>query len=450
MSNIELKQNILKNIETEIGKDAFDMWFKAVDISFMEGTVNFMMPNDFWHTTIMERYGETINRVAAKFNIPPEEITYITREPIEPLRTYVVADRADSVIEKIKTGNTFNTRINPNFTFDGFIEGQSNRFAYKASEAVVKKLGDRANNPLVIHSTPGLGKTHLLHSIGNQILKENPSAKILYMSGEEFVNEFIESLSNKTGDSFRKKYRSLDCFLMDDIQFVAGKGASVDAFFYTFNTLAESKKQIVLTSDRSPQQLEMEERLASRLLSGIVAEIKKPDFETRMAILRQKRDSHGFEISEEVIAFIAEGVQASIRELEGCLFRLVTYCNIHGVQATVPIAREVLVDILNLEIKKALINVNTIKKHVAKSFKVSADELNSKRKNHAVAWPRQIAMYLTTQMTDMSLPEIGREFDRDHSTVVHARDRVKEEIEKNPFFAAEINQIVADIKGLDK
>jgi len=194
----------------------------------------------------------------------------------------------------------------------------------------------------------------------------------------------------------------------------------------------------------------LDERLASRLLSGIVTEIKKPDFEMRLAILRQKRDGHGFDIGDDVMAFIAEGVQASIRELEGCLFRLATYCNIHGVTATIPIAREVLADIINLEAKKALINVSAIKKFVAKSFKVNTDELNSKRKNHSVAWPRQIAMYLATQMTDLSLPEIGREFDRDHSTVVHARDRVKDEIESNPFFAAEINQIISDIKNADK
>ncbi len=450
MINTDLKQTILKNLETELGKDTCDMWFKAVDLRFDGTTLDFIMPNAFWHDTILDRYEDAIKKTVQAINIDYDNVTYIIKETPKEVKTFVLKDAPHPNLAELEKPNTFNSRVNPNFTFEGFIEGPSNRFAYKASEAVVKKLGDRANNPLVIHSTPGLGKTHLLHAIGNQILKENKNAKVLYMSGEEFVNEFIDSLSNKTEDSFRKKYRSLDCFLMDDIQFVAGKNASVDAFFYTFNSLADSKKQIVLSSDRSPKQLELDERLASRLLSGIVAEIKKPDFETRLAILRQKRDAHGFNIGDDVIAFIAEGVQASIREIEGCLFRLATYCNIHNVTATIPIAKEVLIDIINIEAKKLLINVNSIKKFVAKNFKVNTDDLNSKRKNHSVAWPRQVAMYLATQMVDMSLPEIGREFDRDHSTVVHARDRVKEEIETNPFFAAEINKIIADIKGVDK
>lgn len=445
-----IKNSILKTLEQHLGKDTCDMWFKAVDIREDADGLNFIMPNDFWYNTIVNRYAEVIKEAVIENGIDPLTIVYSIKRDIKEFQKPVheIRDRGYFTFEPKQ--NNFNSRLNPNFTFEGFIEGPSNMFAYRASEAVVKKLGDRANNPLVIHSTPGLGKTHLLHAIGNQILKENRDAKVLYMSGEEFVNEFVDNLLNKTADSFRKKYRSLDCFLMDDIQFVAGKDVSVDAFFYTFNSLFESKKQIVLTSDRTPQQLGLDERLGSRLLSGIVAEIKRPDFETRLAILRQKRDAHGFNIGDDVIAFVAEGVQASIRELEGCLFRLSTYCNIHNVVATIPIAREVLADIINLETKKALINVNSIKKTVAKSFKVNTEELNSKRKNHSVAWPRQIAMYLATQMTDMSLPEIGREFDRDHSTVVHARDRVKEEIETNPFFAAEINQIISDITGSGK
>ena len=270
------------------------------------------------------------------------------------------------------------------------------------------------------------------------------------MSGEEFVGEYIEALQNKSSESFRKKYRSLDCFLMDDIQFVAGKSASELEFFYTFNALFESRKQIVLSSDRTPQQLDLDERLSSRLLSGIITEIKKPNLETRIAILRQKRDSIHFDIGDDVIAFIAEGIQTNIRELEGSLFRLVSYCSTHGVIPTIPIAKELLADILSQEEERLAINVGSIKKVVGKHFKINTEDFTSKRKTQSVAWPRQIAMFLCTELTDLSLPEIGREFNRDHSTVVHARDLVKEKVKTDPFFAAEINQIISDIKAVDK
>ncbi|MGB2578374.1 chromosomal replication initiator protein [Elusimicrobium simillimum] len=449
--NEDLNSRILAEMETVFGKEACEMWLKPLKLTIEGGVLTVQLPNKFWSKTIADRYtsaikssleAETGAALTVKYNVAEDTIYNDERKQNEIREILATPIHTPA--------SAFPNRLNPNYTFEGFIEGPSNRFAFRAAEAVVKKLGERENNPLVIYSTPGLGKTHLLHAIGNRILKENPSAKILYMSGEEFVSEYIESLQNRNPEAFRKKHRSLDCFLMDDIQFVAGKESSVQEFFYTFNALFESKKQIVLTSDRTPQQLGIDPRLSSRLLSGIVTEIKRPDLETRIAILRQKRDSSGFDVGDDVIAFIAEGVQASIRELEGCLFRLTTYCNIHGVTATIPIAREVLSDIISMEERRLLINVNSIKKVVAKHFKIDIIDFNSKRKNHSIAWPRQIAMYLSTELTDMSLPEIGREFERDHSTVVHAREKIKEEVENDPFFAAQINQIIADIKAVDK
>lgn len=443
----DLKNRVLAEMETIFGQEACDMWLKPLDLRVIGKQLHVDLPNKFWSKTIADRYSEAIKASLEIQSGEQLEIVYNIKDTDDGLPKH---NEVREVPVYTAPRNTFPSRLNPNYTFEGFIEGPSNRFAFRAAEAVVKKLGERENNPLVLYSTPGLGKTHLLHAIGNRILKENPSAKILYMSGEEFVSEYIESLQNRNPESFRKKHRSLDCFLMDDIQFVAGKESSVQEFFYTFNALFESKKQIVLTSDRTPQQLGIDPRLSSRLLSGIVTEIKRPDLETRIAILRQKRDSSGFDVGDDIIAFIAEGVQASIRELEGCLFRLTTYCNIHGVVPTIPIAREVLADIISIEEKRMLINTHTIKKCVAKHFKIDISDFNSKRKTHSIAWPRQIAMFLSTELTDMSLPEIGREFERDHSTVVHAREKIKEEIEKDPFFAAQLNQIIADIKAVDK
>ena len=450
MENLNINEiwaDFFKKLENNLGKDICEMWIKPMKItSFKGGILKIELPSEVWLKTIKDRYESSIIQAlteilnttfSIEYNIPSKEEI--------PEQDYVSLPENSVYQQK----NPFINKLNSYFTFEGFIEGPSNRFAYKASEAVVKKMGERTNNPFVIFSSPGLGKTHLLHAIGNQLLKENPFAKVLYMSGEGFVSEYIESLQKSTQDSFRKKYRSLDCLLIDDIQFVVGKERCEEEFFYTFNSLFDNRKQIVLTSDRTPNQLGLSERLSSRLLSGIVAEIKRPDLETRIAILRQKRDSNNFDITDDVLAFIAEGVQGSIRELEGCLFRLTTYCNIHGVNATISIAKEVLADILTLEKEKYSISINQIKKVVCKYFKVSIEDLNSKKKNNSIAWPRQVSMYLATELTLLSLPEIGREFNRDHSTVIHAKEKVKEEIDNNLLFAPIINDLISKVKAVD-
>ena len=454
----ELWEKLLANIEKKIGKDSCEMWLKPVKpLIFENDKLTIEMPDHVWYSTIKNRYEEDV--LTSLKDVLGKDIELKYNVPIKEEKEQKAVDKTKTIMKSLPktapstisiTKNALAHRLNDKHTFEGFIEGPSNRFAYRAAQAVEKKLGNRENNPLVIYSSPGLGKTHLLHAIGNEILKNNKNKKVLYMSGEEFVSEYIESLQKKTSGSFRKKYRSLDCLLVDDIQFVAGKHASEKEFFYTFNTLFESKKQIVLTSDRTPQQLSLDNRLASRLLSGIVSEIKKPDLETRIAILRQKRDQQNFVVSDDVLAFTAAGVKASIRELEGCLYRLNSYCYIQGIEPTVDIAKEVLADIITLEEEGGQINVDSIKKIVGAHFKIEMSDFISKKKTQAISWPRQVAMFLANDLTDMSLPEIGRAFNRDHSTVVHARDQIKKEIKENPFFAAEINQIINEVKVVDK
>ena len=444
--------SIFQEVEQIIGKETYDLWFKTADFSFENNVLTVTIPNAIWGKTIQERYESILKDAFLKHMGTAITIEYHISSPEN---TGASISSAQDVFPSIQTPepsitiNPFLSRFNPNYTFDNFIESPSNRFACKAAQAVVAKLGARENNPLVIYSASGLGKTHLLQAIGNQILKENPTAKVMYMTGEEFVNEYIVSIQQKTSDAFRKKYRFLDCFLVDDIQFVVSRSACSEAFFYTFNALFESGKQIVLSSDRSPQQLEWDERLSSRLLSGISTEIKYPNVEARIAILRQKRDSMNFIVGDDVITFLAEGMETNVRQLEGALNTLRGYCNTHGITPTIPIAKELLVDYLTTE-KDTSVSVGAIKKIVGKHFNVRLEDFNAKRKTQSIAWPRQIAMYLTTELTDLSLPEIGREFNRDHSTVVHARDVVKEKIDADPFFTAEINQIIADIKGVDK
>lgn len=442
----EIWAKSLQKLEIVLGKDICDMWIKPIKImEFNEGIFKIEVPNEAWLKTIKDRYETHILNTLTEITNLQFSVEYIfqKQEENQTLKTPLIRP-----VQEVK--KQFETKLDPHYTFQGFIEGPSNRFAYKASEMVAKKIGNRANNPFVIFSAPGLGKTHLLHAIGNEILKNNPYAKILYMSGEDFFTQCIDYMAKKSPIAYHKKFSNLDCLLLDDIQFLVGKDRSEEEFFYTFDQLFKSSRQIVLTCDKTPNQLNFSERLSSRLLSGISAEIKRPDLETRIAILRHKRDINNYDISDDVLSFIAQGVQANIRELEGCLYRLISYTSIHGVTATVNIAKEVLADIINLEEQKYNISITRIKQVVCKHFKVNLDDLNSKKKNNSIAWPRQIAMYLATELTSLSLPEIGREFNRDHTTVIHAKEKVKEEIKNNTFFIPVINLITEEIKSVDK
>ncbi|MBO4707723.1 MAG: chromosomal replication initiator protein DnaA [Elusimicrobiaceae bacterium] len=444
----EIWANSIKKLEITLGKDICDMWLKPMKIlEFSEGVFKIEVPNESWLKTIKDRYETPLLHALTETTNFPCTVDYVIQkqQDVPTLQIPPVV----KVQNFSKRTPLEETHLDPHYTFEGFIEGPSNRFAYKASEAVVKKIGNRANNPFVIFSAPGLGKTHLLHAIGNELLKNNPYAKVLYMSGEDFVTQYIEHLSKKTTTPYHKQYDNIDCFLIDDIQYLLSRNRSEEEFFYVFNSLFNNQKQIVLTCDKTPIQLGFSERLSSRLLSGISAEIKRPDLETRIAILRHKRDVNNFDISDDVLSFIAQGVQASIRNLEGCLYRLNSYASIHGVNATISIAKEVLADIINLEEQKYNISINKIKEAVCKHYKVNLEDLNSKKKNNSIAWPRQIAMYLATELTSLSLPEIGREFNRDHTTVIHAKEKVKEEIKNNTFFIPVINLITEEIKAVD-
>jgi len=443
---------VLTKISGDLGPDAVDMWLKpAKPLVFENGALKLEIPNQVFFQTLRDRYEQHIIAAMREITGGDAILEYSipmgsSAPPAQPLPPEPV----ETVFETRQShgGSAFSNRLNPNYVFDEFVEGPSNRFACGVARAVAKKFGDKTNNPFVIFSKPGLGKTHILHAIGNEIIRTNAGSKVLYLSGEEFVYEYIESLQKKSSDAFRKKFRSLDCFLVDDIQFVAGKEASEKEFFYTFNALVESKKQIVLTSDRMPNELAIDERLSSRLLAGIVSEIKPPDEETRIAILRKKRDKNKFNIPDDVIKFLGENIKVSIREMEGALNQINIYCTIHNTQPTIPVARELLGAMVAEE--HVSVNIDIIKRVVARHFKLDMEDLNSKKKSQSISWPRQIAMFLAHEMTECSLPEIGRAFDRDHSTVVHARDQVKRKLEEDPFFSVEINQIKTDIKSVEK
>ena len=451
MDNMELKNlwtAILAGLEKNVGPDECEMWLKPVKpLVFEASTLKLEVPNQVFYETLRHRFEPAIlTLIKESTGTEAPVIEYAislgmssAAAPMEMEQQAVAAAPAPS---------KFTSKLNPTYKFDDFIEAPSNRLAYASAQAVTKKMGDRSNNPLVIYSRPGLGKTHLMHAIGNGILRANPSFKVLYMSAEDFVNEYIESLQSKNTESFRNKYRSLDCFLVDDIQFVVGKAASEKEFFYTFNALFESSKQIVATSDRSPKELAVDERLSTRLYAGLVAEIKPPDIETRIAILRKKREVYNYNIPDDVIVFIGTMVKTSIRELEGCLIRLNNYCMTHEAQPTVDIAKEVLADIIQSD--RPAIDIETIKKVVGKAYSIEIQDFKSPKRSEAISLPRQIAMYLADELTEMSLTDIGKTFDKDHSTVVHARDKIKTMMSTDTFFNEKINHLIADIRNMEQ
>lgn len=342
------------------------------------------------------------------------------------------------------------SRLNPKYTFENFVVGKSNEFAHAASLSVAENYKDPSmahSNPLFLYGGVGLGKTHLMQAIGHFIHQMEPSKKILYVTSEQFTNELINSIQTNKNEQFRNKYRKVDLLLIDDIQFIADKDRTQEEFFHTFNELHGSNKQIVLTSDKPPKEIKsLEERLISRFAWGLVVDIQAPDLETRIAILRSKADSEGYDVPANVINFIAENVKSNIRELEGALSKVMAYSKLTTGVITEQTAAIVLKDIYNTK-KEKVIDVNLIKEMVSKHYHVSIDELNSKKRTKNIAYPRQIAMYITRELTELSLPKIGEEFGgRDHTTVIHAYNKIETDINNDTSFKIRINNLIKEIK----
>lgn len=336
--------------------------------------------------------------------------------------------------------------INPKYTFDTFIIGSSNKFAHAAAVAVAQNPGKRYN-PLFIYGDVGLGKTHLLHAVGNAIAENTPSASIMYVTSEKFTNELIFAIRNDKNEEFRKKYRSVDVLMVDDIQFLSNKEGTQEEFFHTFNALYELQNQIIISSDKPPREIPaLEERLCSRFGWGLVADIQKPDYETRIAILENKAICEHMQVPGDVLRFIAERTQTNIRELEGSLTRVMAHSELRGVPVSVELAAEALKDSLTAPEKPA-IDIPYIQTVVTKHYRLSPGDLISKRRNQEVVAPRQIAMYLCRTMTDASLEKIGEGFGgRHYSTVIYAVDKVTEDIAKDPAFASDMDDIKRKIE----
>ncbi|NLY71398.1 MAG: chromosomal replication initiator protein DnaA, partial [Clostridiales bacterium] len=340
--------------------------------------------------------------------------------------------------------------LNPKYVFSTFVVGKNNHFAHAACLAVAETPPGTAYNPLFINGGAGLGKTHLMHAIGHHILRKTPTTKVLYVSSEMFTNELIRAIrENKTAD-FRRKYRNIDVLLIDDIQFIEKKESVQEEIFHTFNTLYEASKQIILSSDRPPKAITtLEERLRSRFEWGLIADIQPPDYETRVAILLKKAELEDIKITDEfmdVISIIAEKIQYNIRELEGAFIRVVAYASLTGQAITTDLAKEVLKDVF--AINKKEITPDLIKKHVSKHFNIKPSDMESSKRARTYSFPRQIAMYMCRNMTDLSLPKIGEAFgNRDHTTVLHACDKIEKEVRSNEALNEVIKHLEEVIKG---
>ena len=429
---IEKWDEILNTVkqEYEISDVSFDTWIRPLEVFAIEGnTLYILVPSEQMALSyISKKYLAPLRVAIVEITEIEYEIKFILPEEARTLKLNTKPAKATPAV----TADESN--LNPNYTFDTFVVGNNNRFAHSASLAVAESPGE-AYNPLYIYGGPGLGKTHLMHSIGHFILNQNPDAKVIYVTSEEFTNEVIESIRNGNASSmtkFRDKYRKVDVLMIDDILFIIGKESTQEEFFHTFNALQTQGKQIILTSDKPPKEMEtLEERIRSRFEWGLMADIGVPDYETRMAILRKKAESDNFDIDDEVLSYIANNIKSNVRELEGALNKLLAYNNLVHIPITMDIAEKELSNIITPD-KPREITPQLIIEVVSEHYHISVDQMISKTRSSDVAKPRQIAMYLCKNMTESPLDTIGSLLGgRDHSTIIHGIKKVTEEYEKN-------------------
>ncbi len=421
-------------VEHELSDISFKTWLQPLQIyNVSNDTVTILVPSaQMGIDYITKKYMFPIKVAIAEFTGKEYDIEFILPEQAaerdakrKPVKTRKNPD---------DTPDPERTNLNPRYTFDTFVVGSNNKFAHAAALAVAESPG-KMYNPLFIHGGAGLGKTHLMHSIAHFILNENPDKKVLYVTSETFTNELIDSIRNGNTTAmtkFREKYRNVDVLLIDDIQFIIGKESTQEEFFHTFNDLHGNKKQIIISSDKPPKDIEtLEARLRSRFEWGLIADISTPDFETRMAILHKKEENDGYNIDNAVIEYIAMNIKSNIRELEGALNKLVALSNLENREITIALAEEALKDIISPDSKRE-VTPKLIMDVVAEHFHITTDDIKSSKRSSEIVFPRQIAMYLCSTLTNIGVKNIGVEMgNRDHSTVIHGTKKIAAQLEKN-------------------
>lgn len=451
MNTDQLWQAILGHLEVSLSKANFNTWLKNTHISEKtDDTITVSVPSTYHRDWISSKYnGEMIKALkgiapeikSIKYQVgnvqKPVVNSQLPQNPTTPQPSNTSSSTASAIQQTIQS----QSNINPKLVFDSFIIGKNNELAHAASMAVAKNPGTQYN-PLFIYGGVGLGKTHLMHAVANKLLSENPRAKVLYLTSEKFTNDYINAISTKKMEDFKIHYRTVDMLLIDDIQFIAGKEGTQEEFFHTFNELRDKGKQIIITADRLPKDIPaIEQRLVSRFEWGMVADIQAPDLETRMAILRTKLAKRGANIDESIVYYIAENIQNNVRELEGALNRLLVFQELENRTVTLEQAQSMLQGMMNN--KKKGVTVKKIVSIVAEFYNVTGDDLIKQSRRQEFVKPRQIAMFLARQELNSSFPSIGEFFGgRDHTTVMHAVEKVQTQLKEKEGFKQEIDLIM--------
>ncbi len=433
MDKTHIWNQALGELEQKVSRPSFETWLKDTEpLALEQNRLTVSVPTDFVKEWLENRYSQLILDVLRDLSGEDLTVRFVVGSadpsplPIRPI----------SINEDIVS-----TSLNPRYTFESFVIGNSNRFAHAAALAVAEAPA-KAYNPLFIYGGVGLGKTHLINAIGHFVLKHYPDLRVVYLSTEKFTNDFINSIRDNRTVDFRNRYRNIDVLLIDDIQFLAGKEQTQEEFFHTFNALHENNKQIVISSDRQPKEIPtLEDRLRSRFEWGLITDIQAPDLETRAAILRKKAASENIDIPNEAIMLIADKITTNIRELEGALIRIKAYSRMTQQQIDEELIEKALKDILP-ESNQAPLTIEKIQRLVAGYFGLRVEDMKAKKRTKALSHPRQIAMFLCREMTDLSLPKIGDEFGgRDHTTVMHAQEKITSDMQSNPQVYREVEAI---------
>ncbi len=438
--------DVLEYLSPKIGEEAMETWFQPLELESMtEEQVSIRVPNKFFGEWLGRNYKEVLIEAFQQVGEShPIDVVFVLKEDSGNVSAQTIIPENRGSHRPLQAQKVRRQSLpNPKYTFETFVVGASNQFAHAACLAVAESPAN-AYNPLFIYGGVGLGKTHLLNSIGNYVA-DRTDLRIAYVTTEQFTNEVINSIRYDKMMELRRRYRNVDMLLIDDIQFLAGKERTQEEFFHTFNSLYEARKQIVLSSDRFPKEMpSMEERLRSRFEWGLIADLQQPDVETRIAILRKKSEEEGISISEDVIQLLAANLKSNIREIEGALIRLGAYASLTGQLITVEMAKNILRDLLGE--KRKVITVEDIQEAVANRFHVKIADLKSKRRTKTLVYPRQIAMFLCRDLTDSSFPEIGRDFGgKDHTTIIHACKQMKKNQETDATLRSTLESLKEEI-----
>jgi chromosomal replication initiator protein len=443
MTGSNIWDHVLARIETKVNRHSFYTWFKPTAfVADRDGTIRVRVPNALFRDWLTKHYAAVIEEALGEVQRPGAPVAFVTEDTAAPIAPERPPE--PDVVEEEQANDELGI-LSPRYSFDTFIVGPSNQFAHAACRAVAE-APSRSYNPLFIYGGVGLGKTHLMHAIGHYVATHLKNLKLTYISSERFMNEMVNAIRYDRILDFRERYRSVDVLLVDDVQFLAGKEGTQTEFFHTFNALYDSQKQIVISSDCPPHEItQLEERLRSRFEWGLIADIQSPDLETKSAILKKKAETEGVPIPDNVAIYIAGKIKSNIRELEGSLIRLIAFASLTGREITLPLAQEVLRNVLQNDDRAVTIEI--VQKAVADHYSLKVSELKSKNNSKSVAMPRQIAMYLCKALTNASLPEIGKSFGgKHHSTVIHSIRKVEDMRQRDGVFNTLINSLMESFR----